>query len=275
MKIKLVYKNEEDIPEGFNALYSEVDGEWRLTGVEGMKTDKDTGKLSESLTKARKELKDALDKLAKLGGPDADIDEIVERLDDYDDLKIRADAAGDKIDDAKIEEMVETRVTRRLKPVERERDQLRSQVTSLTDENSSLKGTIATGSIEGRLRELATAEKIVATAHDDVLDRANIFEIDDDGEIVTKEGIRGVDAGITAASWMDQMKDTRPHWWPASEGGGAGGNKGGNGAGSNPWTAKNWDIEAQAAMVKTDRAKAERLAKSAGSTIGSMTPPES
>ena len=111
------------------------------------------------------------------------------------------------------------------------------------------------------------------SALDDVLFMAtHLFEIADDGEIVAKPGARGLQDGTTPDVWLADMKEKKPHWWPASQGGGAGGGKEGGGLGSNPWAAKTWDIDAQGTLVRTDRAKAERMAKAAGSHIGAVAP---
>lgn len=276
MKLKLKYDSQEDIPEGFDSLYSEKDGAWHLTGVEGMKTEEDTRKLSKSLREERDAHKKTKDKLAKLGGDDVDIDEVVEQLDELEDLRARVEAGeGGKVDEAKLEELVEARVKRQLRPVERERDQLKSRNQELETETGELRTTINNGTIESRLRKLATDEKVVGSAMDDIVFMGtHLFEVAEDGEIVAREGARGIEAGITPDVWLGDMKEKRPHWWPTSQGGGAGGGAGGPGAGSNPWSPKAWDLDAQAAMVQTDRAKAERLAKAAGSRIGAVKPTE-
>ena len=274
--LELFYNSKDDIPEGYADLYTEKGDKWVLTGIKGMKTTEDTDKLQKSLREERAAHKDTKDKLAKLGGADVDVDELVEKLDDYDDMKARLDAGeGGKVDDAKIDELVEARINRRLKPIERERDQLKSANETLTTENGELKGTINRGTVESKLRDLATGEKVIDSAMDDILFiGSNIFEIADDGEIVTKAGVRGIDEGITPDVWLTDMKEKRPHWWPASQGGGAGGGRDGTGSGTNPWSTKSWDIDAQAQLVMADRAKAERLAKAAGSKIGAVHPPE-
>jgi len=71
------------------------------------------------------------------------------------------------------------------------------------------------------------------------------------------------------------MKVKSPKWLPTSQGGGAGGGAGGAGSGSNPWGAKSWDLDAQGEMIRQDRAKAERMAKAAGSKIGALAPASS
>lgn len=274
MKLKLSYNSQEDIPNGYEALYTEKDGKWVLTGIEGMKTQEDITRLSESLRKEREDHKKVKDILAKLGGPDLDADALVEKLDEYEELKLRVESGeGGKIDDKKVEELVEQRVQRRLAPVERERDRLKTRNTELENENGTLKGTITRGTVESELRRHATEGKVVTSALDDILDiGANIFEVAEDGAVVTKQGLRNVPAGITPDVWLSDMKEKRPHWWPASQGGGAGGSGGGNGTGVNPWTKDNWSIEAQAQLVRTDSSKADRLAKAAGVYVGAMSP---
>lgn len=274
MKLKLVYGTQEDIPNGYEALYTEKDGKWHLTGVEGMKTSEDIARLTESLRKEREDHKKVKDVLAKLGGPDLDADALVEKLDEYEELKLRVESGeGGKIDDKKVEELVEQRVQRRLAPVERERDRLKTRNTELETENGTLKGTITRGTVESELRRHATEGKVVTSALDDILDiGANIFEVAEDGAVVTRQGLRNVPAGVTPDVWLSDMKEKRPHWWPASQGGGAGGGSKDGGTTSNPWTKDNWSIEAQAQLVRTDPGKADRMAKAAGVHVGAMSP---
>jgi hypothetical protein len=275
MMLELFYDSAEEIPEGYTDLYSEKGGKWYLTGVRGMKTSQDTDKLSKSLREERSAHKATKDKLAKLGGDDVDIDKVVEQLDELEDLRARVEAGeGGKVDEAKLEELVEARLKRQLRPIERERDQLRSRNQELENETSGLRATINNGTIESRLRKLATDENVVSSAMDDIVFMGtHLFEVAEDGAIVAKDGAPGIETGITPDVWLGDMKEKRPHWWPASQGGGAGGGRDGAGAGSNPWSAKNWDFDAQGAMVRQDRAKAERLAKAAGSKIGAVVPP--
>ncbi len=274
MKLKLSYNSQEDIPNGYEALYTEKDGKWVLTGIEGMKTQEDITRLSESLRKEREDHKKVKDVLAKLGGPDLDADALVEKLDEYEELKLRVESGeGGKIDDKKVEELVEQRVQRRLAPVERERDRLKTRNTELESENGTLKGTITRGTVESELRRHATEGKVVTSALDDILDiGANIFEVAEDGAVVTRQGLRNVPAGVTPDVWLSDMKEKRPHWWPASQGGGAGGGSKDGGTASNPWTKDNWSIEAQAQLVRTDPGKADRMAKAAGVYVGAMSP---
>ena len=49
--LKTIYDNEADIPEGFAALYTEKNGKWELTGVQGVKTQLDVDRVQEALRK--------------------------------------------------------------------------------------------------------------------------------------------------------------------------------------------------------------------------------
>lgn len=273
MKLKLRYKNKEDIPEGFDTLYTEQGGEWVLTGVEGMKTEADITRLQNALQKERSDHKALKDRLSHLGGEDVNMEEVLAKLDEFDELKAKVEAGGGKLDENKINELVEAQVKRRMAPVERERDQLKSKLGETEAQVGQLKGSLNRTTIETRLRELAVGEKVVGSALEDVLFiGSNIFEVAEDGEIVTKAGVRNVPEGITPDVWLSDMRDKRSHWWPTSQGGGAGGNKGGGGQGVNPWAADHWDIDAQGQMLRADRAKAERMAAAAGSRIGATAP---
>lgn len=274
--LELVYNSKEDIPEGYADLYSEKDSKWLFTGIKDMKTKEDTDKLSKGLREERLAHKETKDKLAKLGGSEVDIDEVVAQLDELEDLRARIEAGeGGKVDEEKLETLVETRLKRQLRPIERERDQLKSRNQELEGNNTELQTALNNGTIERHLRNLATNEKVVSSAMEDILFMGtHLFEVAEDSAIVAKDNARGIESGITPDVWLADMKEKRPHWWPASQGGDALGGKNNPNLGSNPWVAKNWDLDAQALMVRQDRAKAERFAKAASSRIGAVKPTE-
>jgi hypothetical protein len=100
-----------------------------------------------------------------------------------------------------------------------------------------------------------------------------MFEVDEDGKVVTKDEV-GVTPGIDAVVWLTEMQNKRPHWWGTTSGGGSRGNNGNNGTttGNNPFTREHWNMTEQGKLVKTNRARAEQLARSAGTTIGGGMP---
>ena len=82
-----------------------------------------------------------------------------------------------------------------------------------------------------------------------------------------------------AKEWLKDMQEAKPHWWPASQGGGAGGGRGGLGGAraDNPWTKEGWNLTKQGQFVRQfGDAKALEAAKAAGlSGLGSTKPAES
>jgi hypothetical protein len=100
-----------------------------------------------------------------------------------------------------------------------------------------------------------------------------VFEVEEGtNRVVTKDNV-GVTPGIDPSVWFTDIQKTRPHWWGPSQGGGAGGNRGGAGDTSvNPFSHANWNLTEQGRLVQADRAKADQLAKAAGTTVGGPRP---
>ncbi|ULJ64053.1 hypothetical protein MIS33_07745 [Wielerella bovis] len=85
--------------------------------------------------------------------------------------------------------------------------------------------------LSASVREVGAALNIHASAYDDALLRAkSMFDVDDDGNAVAREGVLGKDGKpLTLKEWFEGMKETAPHWFPAPSGGGSqGGTSGAN-----------------------------------------------
>lgn len=274
MKLKAIYDTQEEIPEAFRELYTERNGKWELTGVEGVKTQADIDRINTALTNEKAAHKKTKEDLGKFAGLNPD--EVHEKLDQFDELKIKAEANNGNIDDAKIQQIVDQKVAREKAPLERKVKTLEEQVTNLTSTNTELSGTITKGKIETALRSAAEKAKVNPTAIEDiVLLGERIFEVAEDGAIVTKAD-NGATPGLQPEVWIGDMKEKRPHWWPNSQGGGAQGSGNGGGASSdNPWSKAGWNMTKQGAYVREHgNVKAEQMAKAAGSKIGAAHPPE-
>lgn len=276
MKIKLSYDAKTDIPTGFEDLYTEKDGKFALTGVEGMKSQEDINRIQAGLVLERTDHKKTKDKLATIVAVLGDLkpEDVVAKLDLVDELQAKVDAKGKDgaPDEAAIERIVETRVKRALAPVERERDGLKKQVGDLTVERDSLGGTIRKGKLEDQVRSAAVALKVLGPAVDDVLLNANqLFEIDEaTGKAMTKDNV-GVTPGLSPDVWLKDMQEKRPHWWPASQGGGAlgSGKDGGKSVMGNPWSPANWNLTHQGQYIREHGAeKASLMAAQAGTKVG-------
>jgi hypothetical protein len=74
--------------------------------------------------------------------------------------------------------------------------------------------------------------------------------------------------------WLTEMQAKRPHWWGTTSGGGSRGNNGSGGppSGNNPFSREHWNMTEQGKLIRTNRVRAEQLAKSAGTKIGGGMP---
>lgn len=267
MALKAVVDSLDDIPTEIHGEYIERNGKYELQ-VEGMKTQADLDRISQALTKERNDHKGLQQRVSLLG--DKKIEDVVTILDRVPELEA---AAAGKLDDKAIDQMVETRIKTRLAPIERERDQLKTQVADLGGKVGDYEKKDKKRTIHDKVRAAAVKVKLMPEAVDDALMLADRhFEVEEGtGKAITRDGV-GVTPGLEAEAWLTDLKDKRPHWWGASSGGGARGSGGGNNGTVNPFTAENWNMTEQGNLVKNDRAKAEQLAKAAGTSIGGPKP---
>ncbi|MGY2048904.1 hypothetical protein [Methylobacterium sp. JK268] len=285
MKIRKTYEIEDAIPSEVRDFYEERDGAWHLTlEVEGSASQDDVTRLNGALTKERNDHRATKEKLRAFGDLDpARAREIVDRvseLGDWDEVQGKLHRLDDTNGDqgaAAIEQRVQKEIERRESaikaPLEREIKQLRERAEGAERERDETQGTLRGRTIADEVRAAAARAKVIDSALDDVLlygDR--IFEIAEDGTVQTKDGV-GVTPGLKPEAWLSDMKERRPHWWPTSQGAGSQGNRGGTGGGSNPFSAEGWNMTEQGRLFREDPAKAERLAKAAGTTVGGPRPP--
>lgn len=276
MALKAVVDNLDDLDESLRGEYKEVidpktkakvyalDIEGGIEAHPGARKIKDelaSRRISE--TKAKEQLTPFL----ALGDPA----EVLAKLDRIPELEA---AAEGKLDDGKINAIVEGRLRTKLAPIERERDQLKAQVVEKDGVIQQYTAKERTTRVSSAVTKAAREAKVVDSAVEDIeLLGDRVFEVQDDGSVVTKDNV-GVTPGLTPKQWLEDMQSKRPHWWGPSGGGGAGGNRNGanGGAGPNPFTHEHWNVTEQGKLLTADRAKADRLAKAAGTTIGGPKP---
>jgi len=275
-RLKTVYDSETDIPAEFVELYTERNGKFELTGIEGVKTQADVDRVQSALSKERQDHRATKETLTKFSGIDAET--VHAQLEELESTKSQLEAlkGEGKLDDAKLEPIIEARVKRAVGPLERDKaqlarslDEMKKQLNEKDAETSGLKQTLRNGSIERSIREAASRLKVIPTAIDDVVMRGlSVLDVAEDGAIVTK------DTAIGAADWLKDMQEKAPNWWSQSQGGGAQGGKGGAlSRADNPWTKEGWNLTKQGQIVKqVGEAKATEMAKAAGVTIGATKP---
>jgi hypothetical protein len=269
MAIKLSYDNRDDIETAYIGLYTERDGKWELTGVEGMKTTADVENVQEALRKERQDHRKAIDTLKTFRGVDPDkIHEDMDELTELRAMKSRFEKGGDDKTDEEIENLVAARVAKEKGPLERELNALKEEFDTTKGERDTFSNQITTSKLESQIRKAASEANVVPSAMDDIiLNGVSGLELNDEGKAVTK------DTGLDVSVWMTDMKPKRGHWWPASEGGGAEGGKGSGATGDNPWSKANWNLTKQGEVVKTQgQTVADQMAKQAGVTTPGVPP---
>lgn len=278
MALQAIYENQEQIPEAFRELFSERNGKFELTGITGIRTQADVDRVQASLTSERTAHKQTKDRLrgvhfkgkSVVEMNDEELRGAVEGLDRYEELE----ASAGKMDEGKLAQLVESRIRTKLAPVERERDQLKGQVTELTNQVTGYVQKEKTRTIHDAVRKAAGTAKVIDTAMDDVLMLSErIFDVGEDGSVTARDQV-GVTPGVTPDVWLAEMQAKRPHWWPASRGGGArGGAGGGSTFANNPFSAEHWNLTQQGKVVaEQGMEKAQKMAEAAGTTIGGARP---
>lgn len=278
MALELSYEKKEDVPEAHAELYTEVDNAakdgkvWNLTGINGLVTKGDVDKLNTALGKERTDHKATKEKVKVWG--DMDQTKVVKDLAELTELRAAAEAGegagkGDKEKfEAGVKAAAEARIVAAKVTSDREIADLKKIGIEQTDTITGFKMADTVRTIGDDVLKACISSKVIESARDDVLMNAErVFEISDEGLVLTKDQV-GVTPGIAADIWLSEMQEKRPHWWPTSTGGGAGGGKGDGGFDKNPWSTEHWNLTNQAAAIRADKGKAERMATAAGTKIG-------
>lgn len=269
IEINSVYESVDEIPENVRGLFDEQDGKFVLTGVQGIKTEKDVQAVQEALRKERENHAAARNALKPW--KDLDPEEVRQQLDRIKELEA---AAEGKLDDSKIDQIVEGRITQKVAPLERQKAALEEELNNFKQQVSELQSQIERRDMNEQIRQIATEMNVISTAIPDIeIIAANYFERDENGNFITKADSQGVTPGVGIKQFLKEMQKLRPHWWPQSQGGGADGGGGNYGGSSNPWSAEGWNMTEQAKILReAGMEQAEKLAKAAGTTVGGLRP---
>jgi len=276
--LKAIHDKQEEIPETYRELYTEKDGKWELTGIEGVKTPQDVARVQASLDKERKDHKDAKAKLAEWDGWNKE--EVQGKLDRIEELEA---AAAGKLDEAKIDELANKRAEgiskTKVAPLERQIRGLEKERDELKESNGSLTEVVHRREREDVVRPVMRELKIVPEHEDDVLLYAERhLQRGDDGSYSVRDGLNGLTPGATPKDWLTELAAKRPGWLPGSRGGPGrpgSGPLGGGISGDNPWGADHWNKTKQAQFVREHgKEKAEQAARSAGSSLHAIEPPK-
>jgi len=266
--LEITYDSIDAVPEAFRGLYSEDNGKAVLTHVNGLKTQQDIFNVQEALRKERADhaaAKQALQPWTRLGDDPTKIQAQLDRI-----TELEA-AAGGSLDETKLQSLVEARLSQKTAPLERQLRETATTLETLQTENSNLKNSLLNRDRNDAIRAVAIEMKVLPTAIPDVEMVAGMFLERDEtsGQFIVKADAKGVTPGADVKQFLKEMQIQRPHWWPTSQGGGAGGGRGMGDSEDNPWSVKGWSLTKQGQYIREHGlAKAEEAAKSANSKVG-------
>lgn len=226
-KIRASYESQDEIPEPYRDLYTDRDGTWEITGVEGIKTQSDIDRLNTANRKERDARRKAEKALEAFGGKSPE--EIASDIDELEELRAqKADGDDDTLEE-RVEKLAAKRLKTKMGPLQREHDKLKKSYSDLEGDRDGLRTEIRNIKISDSLRSATSKADVRKSAVDDVLlYGTNVFELTEDGATQTRDGV-GVTPGLSPDEWLKDMKESRPHWWDASRGGGSkGSGDGGN-----------------------------------------------
>lgn len=242
MKLRAIYPLREDIPEAFRELFTEdKNGHWRLTEVEGIRTEEDVVAVQSALKNEREAHKRSKSLFA-------DVEEV-------------QDASA-------VRDLVMASVHTALRPLGLELEQTRKRWGETGAAVREFSADDSKRAVANAARAAAEKLGVLPEAMEDVLVLAERdLSLGDDGRVATK-------TGAPAEGWLGELQSKRPHWWPSSSGGGAAGGSWFRRELPNPWSAEHWNLTDQGRFAQMHgTVKAEEYAAKAGSRIGATEPP--
>jgi len=255
MALKAVVDSLDGLEEGLKSLYQQSeDGKFRLV-VEGLE---DSSGLKSALEKERLAAREAQKQVRELNERFKDIDpEAVRGIL----AKFADDEEAKLIASGKVDEVLAKR-TERMKAAFEKDVQMANDAAKAADERAAK---FTARVLENSIRAEASVAGLHQHAIEDALFRAQTtFQLDGEGNPAAVEGAFGKDGKpLTLKEWFGDMKDKAPHWWPATQGGGAGSGTGG-GSAKNPWSKDQWNMTEQAQLFRENPARARQLAEQAG-----------
>lgn len=266
VSLNMSYPTIDDVPEAFRPLYkANENGTVALSNIVGVKTQEDVNNVMGSLNNERTahgQTKASL--IALLGG--RTIEEVQADLDELPTLRAGQQGGGN------VDEQVQARLSQHTAPIQRDLTAANENVAALTSQVQQYQQREQQRVVGDAVRVGASTTKMLSEAVGDVEFMAQaIFEVNEQGAVVARDGIPGVTPGISPEVWLTDLKQKKPFYWPASVNGGGRGGKGIDG-GNNPWAKETWNMTEQGRIVTQDRAKADQLAAQAGTTVGGLRP---
>jgi DNA repair exonuclease SbcCD ATPase subunit len=185
----------------------------------------------------------------------------------FDDLKNKSEHGDDVME--KVNELVGKKLESKQAEFESQIDDVTKKAEEFENKYNSVVQKYNGEKISLAVRTAAEKAGVLPTAIDDVVNRASgMFSISEDGKIESRDSegnLRKVGKKVLDPNlFVENLKESATHFWPASESSGANGNSGGGNSGSNPWLKDSINYTEQARITKENPQKAEKMKAAAG-----------
>lgn len=266
----------DGLDKAHHALYTERDGKYVFTGLEGY-DPAEPSKLKKALDTEKQNAKNYANELKalkpwKIFG-EKKPEEIQAALDEIEELRT---AASGKIDKAELEKMAAARAEAATKPLSRKVTELTNQLTEAAEALKAEQTKVAElvdrqnkATIFAEVGKYAAASSANEKAYQKggglLAICMGALEVTEDGKVVTREDC-GYPAGIGVEALLKEIQKVHDYFWGTSKGGGANSGNGGarNGGGTNPWDPKTFNFTKQVELMNQDPEAAKRMASAHG-----------
>lgn len=274
MKLKAIYDSQDEVPEQYADLYSERDGRFELTGVEGVKTQADVDRLQTALGSERdahKATRTQLRQFTTVVG-DRKPEDVQAALDEVEELRAKVEAGTNTAsDDERLEKLLQARLPAKLRPLERERDTLRGELDTTRQQRDVLLAAHRQRLVHDAIEEAVAGEKGIKVIRDAIPDvrmlAENVMDVDFDNEnrVFVREGAQGFTPGLSLRDWLADIQQSgkRRHWFEENVGAGARGGSS-TASGRNPFKEETFNLTECGRIARENPARAMALAKAAG-----------
>lgn len=277
----------DGLDKAHHALYTERDGKYVFTGLEGYDPAEKV-RLTKALDTERANAKKYHNEAKALAGWKAfdgkKPEEIQAALDEIEELRT---AASGKIDKAELEKMATARAEAATKPLQRQLKEFEGKLTETGEQLAAAQARVAAyekaeerAAIRAEIQKAALASNALPESYAEgggllaVLEGALEVDVqvDSDGKrtlgaVRTKEGA-GYPSGLDVAKLLQQVQTRQGYFWGTSKGGGANpGNGSRGGGGGNPWDPKSRNLTEQMRLLREDPQRAKQLAAAHGVTL--------
>lgn len=128
------------------------------------------------------------------------------------------------IAEGKLDEVIGARTERMKSSYEKQLAEAQSKAEQANSFAEKFKGRVMSDEIRAAAAKAGLIESAVGDA---VLRAGTLFQVDDNGNVIPRDGSLDDKGGqLTVETWLESMKDSAPHWFPAPRGSGAPGSAG-------------------------------------------------